>query len=111
VPSAEALAIDADLEGPVSPPRDNGEIVFAVPWERRVFGLTVALCRSGACERESFRQRLIARIAEDETRRYWTSWAAALEDVLAATTTLARTELDARHQALLARPPGHDHRH
>jgi hypothetical protein len=34
-----------------------------------------------------------------------------LEDILAATTTLARTELDARHQALLARPPGHDHRH
>jgi hypothetical protein len=33
------------------------------------------------------------------------------EDVLAATITLARTELDARHQALLARPPGHDHRH
>ena len=26
--------IDNDLEGPISPPRDNGEIVFAAPWER-----------------------------------------------------------------------------
>ena len=42
---AEQAEIDADLEGPVSPPRDNGEIVFAAPWERRLFGVTVALCR------------------------------------------------------------------
>ena len=105
----EALAIDADLEGPVSPPRDNGEVVFAAPWERRVFGLTVALCRSEACEWEGFRQRLIARIAEDEARPYWASWAAALEDVLAATGTLGADELDLRHDAFLARPHGHDH--
>ncbi len=108
---AEAPGIDADLEGRVSPPRDNGEIVFEAPWERRVFGLTLALCRSGACDWESFRQRLIGRIGEDETRLYWTSWAAAFEDVLAVTATLAPAELDARHQAFLARPPGHDHRH
>ncbi len=103
--------IDADLEGPVSPPRDNGEIVFAEPWERRVFGLTVALCRSDACEWESFRQRLIERIAEDDRQPYWISWAAALEDVLSDTATLAPRELDLRHQAFLARPPGHDHHH
>jgi len=108
---AETLGIDADLEGPVSPPRDNGEIVFEAPWERRVFGLTVALCRSEECEWESFRQRLIGRIAEDETRPYWESWEGAFEDVLAETGTLGRTELDVRHQAFLARPPGHDHHH
>ena len=108
---AETLGIDADLEGPVSPPRDNGEIVFAAPWERRVFGLTVALCRSEECEWESFRQRLIRRIGEDETRPYWESWEAALEDVLAETATLPRAELDVHHQAFLARPPGHDHHH
>lgn len=108
---SESVGIDADLEGRVSPPRDNGEIVFAAPWERRVFGLTVALCRSDACEWESFRRRLIRRIAEDETRPYWKSWAAALEDVLADTSTLGRAELDARQRELLARPPGHDHHH
>ena len=105
----ETLGLDADLEGPVSPPRDNGEIVFGAPWERRVFGLTVALCRSPACDWESFRRRLIAQIAENDTRPYWESWAAALEDVLADTATLSRGELKARHQAFLSRPPGHDH--
>jgi nitrile hydratase accessory protein len=108
---AESVRIEADLEGPVSPPRDNGEIVFAAPWERRVFGVTVALCRSDACGWESFRQHLIRRIAEDESRPYWESWAAALEDILAETDTLARAEVDVRQQEFLARPPGHDHHH
>jgi nitrile hydratase accessory protein len=106
---AEAPGIDADLEGPVSPPRDNGEIVFEAPWEQRAFGLTVALCRRGRCDWDSFRQRLIGRIAEDGTRPYWESWAAALEDLLADTDMLATAELDARHQAFQARPRGHDH--
>src|ERR671923_1770096 len=99
--------IDADVEGSVSPPRDNGEIVFAAPWERRAFGLTVALCRSGTCDWEDFRERLIARIAEDESRNYWASWAAALEDVLGSEAALERGELDALHSAYRERPPGH----
>jgi nitrile hydratase accessory protein len=103
--------IDADLEGSVSPPRDNGEIIFAAPWERRAFGLTVALCRSGTCDWENFRERLIARIAEDAPRNYWASWAAALEDVLQSKAALDRRELDALHRAYLERPPGHDHHH
>jgi nitrile hydratase accessory protein len=107
----EASAIDADLEGRLSPPRDNGELVFAAPWEQRVFGLTMALCRSGTCEWEGFRRRLIARIAEDAARPYWQSWAGALEDMLAEAEALAPAELDARQREFLARPVGHDHRH
>jgi nitrile hydratase accessory protein len=103
--------IDADLERTLSPPRDNGEIVFAAPWERRAFGLVIALCRSRTCDWEDFRRRLIARIAEDESRPYWSSWAAALEDVLEDRRALARTDVDARELAFLARPPGHDHEH
>src|SRR3954453_11567183 len=102
-------AVETDLEGPVSPPRDNGEIVFAAPWERRAFGLTMALCRSGRCDWEAFRQRLIARIAEDGGRDYWASWAMALEDVLQATDALDPAELDALHRAYADRPAGHDH--
>ena len=52
-------------------------------------------------ERSQDVERLLARIE--------THGATAL--LLAATSTLARTELDARHQALRARLPGHDHRH
>jgi nitrile hydratase accessory protein len=106
---ADAAGIEADLEGPVSPPRDNGEIVFAAPWERRVFGLTVALCRSQRCDWETFRRRLIERIAEDEGQPYWHSWAAALEDVLAASNTVPQVDVQARYEALRARPHGHDH--
>ena len=107
--TADSASLDADLVGPVSPPRDNGEIVFAAPWERRVFGLAVAACRSGAYNWETFRTRLIARIAEDEARPYWQSWASALEDVLERAAVLARGELDDRHQELLSRPAGFDH--
>lgn len=104
-----ADAIDADLAGQVSPPRDNGEIVFAAPWERRAFGLTVALCRTQRCDWEAFRQRLIARIAEDERRSYWASWAAALEDVLETTDAVDPAELDALARAYAGRLAGHDH--
>ena len=107
----ETSGIDTDLVGELSPPRDNGEIVFEAPWQRRVFGLTVALSRGGRFGWDAFRDQLIAHIDEDESQPYWTSWAAALEDVLAATATLAPDELDARYEALLARPHGHDHRH
>jgi nitrile hydratase accessory protein len=104
-----AEAIESDLEGAVSPPRDNGEIVFAAPWERRVFGITIALCRSGGGDWENFRGRLIARIAEDEQRPYWESWAAALEDLLNGSGAVGTPELDARQEKFLARPHGHDH--
>jgi len=102
--------VTPDLAGPGSPPRRNGEIVFDAPWERRVFGLTIAVCRSGACAWEDFRQRLIWQIAYDEARPYWQGWASALEDVLARTPVLTPAELDAHQHDLLARPPGHDHR-
>ena|SRR5947209_4682091 len=105
----EQSLLDADLNGRVCPPRDNGEIVFDAPWQRRVFGLTMALCRSDAYEWQTFRQRLIRRIAEDETRPYWRSWVAALEDLLVDTATLLPADLDARHRQLLQRPPRHDH--
>ena len=107
--TADSSSLDADLEGPFSPPRDNGEIVFAAPWERRVFGLAVAACRSGVCDWETFRRRLISHIADDDQRPYWQSWAAALEDVLEDTGALTRGELDEHHRELLSRPAGFDH--
>ena len=106
--TADSPSLDADLAGPLSPPRNNGEVVFGAPWEQRVFGLTVAACRSGACEWESFRQRLISRIADDEMRPYWQNWAAAFEDVLECAAVVTRGELDDRLHELLRRPAGFD---
>src|SRR5262249_1229016 len=107
----EPVAPDADLEGELSPPRSNGELAFAAPWERRVFGLTLALCRAQTFEWERFRARLIAQIAADQRRPYWQSLVAALEDLPAEPRLGARSELDGLHDELLARPGGHDHRH
>jgi len=98
-----------DLHGPAAPPRQNGEIVFDAPWERRVFGLAVALCRVQRCEWEAFRQQLIRRIAEHPAVPYWENWAAALEDSVVDSSIVASAELDARHVEMLNRPSSHDH--
>lgn len=105
---AEPPDVQLDVDGPGAPPRSNGELVFAAPWERRVFGVTMTLTRTGAFDFESFRQRLIARVGEDGTRPYWRSWAA--EDMLAESGTVTAADIDLRHVEYLARPHGHDHR-
>jgi nitrile hydratase accessory protein len=71
-----------DVDGPAAPPRANGELVFAAPWESRAFGLVVTLVDGGRFAYDDFRTRLITRIGEHPARPYWESWLAALEDVL-----------------------------
>jgi nitrile hydratase accessory protein len=71
-----------DVAGPAAPPRANGELVFAAPWESRAFGLVLTLVDAGRFTYEDFRTRLIARIGEDPDRPYYESWLAGLEDVL-----------------------------
>lgn len=98
-----------DVSGPAAPPRSNGEVVFDAPWQQRVFGLTLALNEASAMPWETFRARLINRIAEDEARPYWGSWVAALEDLVAASAMVSITDVDTRHNQLLQQRPGHDH--
>ena len=76
-------------------PRRNGELAFDAPWEPRVFGLAAAVVTT-SCDGdwEPFRQRLIAAIAADESRPYWQSWAAALEDLLLSTDLVAAHDLE-----------------
>lgn len=109
-----ALAID----GPAAPPRDNGELVFAQPWESRAFGMAVSLHDAGAFAWPTFQAALIARIKAwegdhppGECYSYYACWLGALEDVLAAGGTVAADEITARAHALAARPAGHDHTH
>lgn len=99
-----------DVTGPAAPPRSNGELAFDMPWQQRVFGLTLALDETAAVPWETFRARLIARIAQDEARPYWESWAAALEDVLAASAMISTADVDNRQNRLAEHHPGHDHR-
>ncbi|MGW4908654.1 nitrile hydratase accessory protein [Streptomyces sp. NPDC004270] len=101
-----------EAEGPAAPPRSNGELVFAEPWESRAFGMAVSLYEAGAFSWPQFQAALIARIAaapRDEPYRYYRLWLAALEDVLVGVDAVSRAEIAARTQALGRRPPGHDH--
>ncbi|HSI26624.1 MAG TPA: hypothetical protein VK948_04380, partial [Aeromicrobium sp.] len=97
-----------DAAGPAAPPRANGELAFNAPWERRIFGLTMALTRT-VFNYEDFRQHLIARVGQAPERPYWQSWAAALEDALNDACVLDVAALDERHLQFLSRPHGHDH--
>jgi nitrile hydratase accessory protein len=103
-------------EGPAAPPRSNGELVFAQPWESRAFGMAVTLHGAGAFEWPVFQSALIRRIAAWEAAHpdgvswsYYQHWLGALEDVLVADGTVTSAEVDTRAQELAARPAGHDH--
>ncbi|WP_413099730.1 nitrile hydratase accessory protein [Streptomyces sp. Inha503] len=106
-----------DIEGPAAPPRSNGELVFAEPWEGRAFAMAVSLYEAGAFPWPRFQAALIARIAaretaptRDEPFHYYRLWLAALEDVLVGLRVVATDEVSARTHALARRHPGHDHR-
>jgi nitrile hydratase accessory protein len=105
-----------EISGPAAPPRSNGELVFAEPWESRAFGLVVTLYDAGTFDWSQFQAALIAQIAawEREHRSgecfsYYRCWLAALESVLAAAGLVSPNDIADRATALAARPPGHDH--
>ncbi len=108
-----------DWDGPLSPPRRNGEVVFDHVWESRLFGMTMALYEAGAFQWDEFRDRLIAAIAgwERDNRasrdeyRYWDCWLEAFEQLVAAKGICATDTLARRIAEFAARPHGHDHQH
>ena len=105
-----------DSAGPAAPPRDNGELVFAAPWESRAFGLALALHDSGRIDWEDFRQSLIGEIAAWEAAHpsgegwsYYECWLRSLERVVSAKGLVGAEDLRERLTVLAARPAGHDH--
>jgi nitrile hydratase accessory protein len=108
-----------DVDGPAAPPRSNGELVFAEPWESRAFGMAVALHSQGAFEWDDFRAELMRTIAawerdhgdgDGEEWSYYRCWLTALERVLRERRIVGTGEVDDRAVALAERPAGHDHR-
>ena len=86
-----SVPVDLDVDGPAAPPRSNGELVFAEPWESRAFGLAMALNDAGpSTGRTSARaHRPDQAVGEDRPARgeCWSHhrcWEHALEDVLIA---------------------------
>ena len=70
------------MDGTSALPRDNGELVFAAPWEARAVAMAVAVVERLDLPWDAFRQRLIAAIADDPDRPYYESWAVALEQLV-----------------------------
>jgi nitrile hydratase accessory protein len=113
-----APTLQLDVDGPAAPPRSNGELVFAEPWEGRAFGLTMALVHAGAFDYETFRTALVERIRAweadppaGEPFRYYRCWLEALEQVLGRTGLVSAEDVRRRSVEFAARPAGHDHRH
>jgi nitrile hydratase accessory protein len=88
------------MEGDIALPRSNGELVFEAPWEGRAFGLAVALNERGVYEWRTFRDQLVAEIAEHEAEgvesSYYERWLESLEELVLARGLVTREELEAR---------------
>jgi nitrile hydratase accessory protein len=109
-------AYPLDSSGPAAPPRDNGELVFAAPWESRAFGLALALAETGLIDWEDFRRALIREIGDWEAAHpsgegwsYYECWLRALERTATAKGLVDPRALADRADQLAALPPGHDH--
>jgi nitrile hydratase accessory protein len=70
------------MQGGSALPRDNGELVFAAPWEARVVAVAVALVQRLGLPWDAFRHRLVASIAARPDRPYYESWTVALENLV-----------------------------
>jgi nitrile hydratase accessory protein len=104
-----------DIDGPAAPPRSNGELVFAAPWESRAFGLAMALHDGGFFEWEAFRQQLIAAVRRAEAAggdfSYYRCWLEALQTLLDSLGVVDTGTVDGLAAELACRPAGHDHDH
>ena len=105
-----------ELDGRMSPPMANGEVVFEAPWQGRVFGMARTLCEHGLYEWDEFRQSLIATIDAWERQNdatagyeYYDIFLRAFTDLLARKGICLEAELTARTVTFAARPHGHDH--
>jgi nitrile hydratase accessory protein len=89
-----------DLGDDLAVPRKNGEMVFAAPWEGRVFGMAVALSDEQVYDWNDFRDRLVAEIAAAEQHGdvsgYYERWLASFERLLLEMGAITAEELDSR---------------
>lgn len=107
-----------DTVGLAAPPRSNGQLVFAEPWESRAFGMVISLYEAGVFDWAQFKGALITRIARWEAAttegghwNYYQHWLGALEDVLAGSGAVRADDVTARATALAQRATGYDHAH
>ena len=110
------MTAELDREGPSAPPRRNGELVFAAPWERQLFGVTMALHERGVFAWGDFSAHLSDEIARwtasaaaGDEYVYYEHWERALSRLLDERGVIDPAAVDARAREIAALPPGHDH--
>jgi nitrile hydratase accessory protein len=91
------------MDGRDALPRDNGELVFAAPWEGRALALAVAIVERFDLPWDAFRLRLMAAIAQAPDRPYYESWAEALESLVISLRLTTPSAIDAATP--MERPP------
>jgi len=81
-------------------PRQNGELVFAAPWEARAFGMAVALNEAGVYPWRDFSQGLAAETARADQHgtsvSYYERWLETLARLAMARGLVTPEELEAR---------------
>jgi hypothetical protein len=70
--------IQLDPSGSLAPPRRNGELVFAAPWQARAFGMAIALLERQGLGWDAFRRHLVAAIEKDPAVTYYEQFVDAL---------------------------------
>jgi nitrile hydratase accessory protein len=94
-------------------PRRSGELIFDAPWEKRGFGMTVALCEQGLVPFDDFRWRVTATIivweranyGREEKFHFWERWVDALERLVVERGIVSKEEIDRRMAELTTRSP------
>ena len=87
------IGASSSLTSPYSWPIDDGEPVFAEPWEGRAFAMALDVVERSGIPWESFRRRLVAAIDEDPHRAYYASWLTALERLVVAEQAVSADDL------------------
>ena len=104
----------AAMPGEAALPRQNGELVFATPWEARAFGLAVALQEGGVYKWGEFSAALTAEIARAERAgddsTYYERWLMGLENLLVSGGIVTPQEIS-EHMAQHAAHQEHDDHH
>lgn len=101
------------MEASMTLPRQNGELLFAAPWEARAFGLAVALHDAGVYPWRDFSAGLAAETATVEQHggqaTYYERWLETLEKLVIARGLVTREALDARTAAYALDDPEDHH--
>ncbi|MBI2911214.1 MAG: nitrile hydratase accessory protein [Chloroflexi bacterium] len=83
-------------------PRRSGELIFEAEWEKRGFGMGVALVEQGVVPFDDLRWRVVAAISlweranlgQEETFRFAERWLIALEKLLVDRGIVSREEIE-----------------